>query len=256
MYNNLFSIGKITVHTYGLMIAIGVIVAFEVATYRAKRKLDSEAIFNLGIACFVGGMLGAKVLFCIVELPSILKDPSLIISPSGFVVYGGIIGGITAGFLYTRIKKMSFFDYFDLVMPSISLAQGFGRIGCFFAGCCYGRETDSFIGIVFHNSDFAPNGIKLIPTQLISSLGDFILAFLLMHYAKRDPKSGRVAAMYLILYAIGRSLIEVLRDDYRGTIGVLSTSQFISMIIVLIGVILFFTAKASKKENTEEISEL
>ena len=167
----------------------------------------------MGIACFVGGMLGAKVLFCIVELPSILKDPSLIISPSGFVVYGGIIGGITAGFLYTRIKKMSFFDYFDLVMPSISLAQGFGRIGCFFAGCCYGRETDSFIGIVFHNSDFAPNGIKLIPTQLISSLGDFILALFGVFVEQDGCLVKGIGLVAVIICFIGMMIVSIRNDN-------------------------------------------
>ena len=88
--------------------------------------------------------------------------------------------------------------YFDLVMPAVSFAQGFGRFGCFFAGCCYGRETDAWYGITFHNSSFAPNGVKLIPTQLISAAGDFIICALLLWFASKRPKTGRVAAAYLV----------------------------------------------------------
>ena len=96
-----------------------------------------------------------------------VQDPHYILDTisDGFVVYGGIIGGILAGCLYCYIKKTDFWKYFDLVMPSVALAQGFGRIGCLLAGCCYGRETNSIFSITFQNSDFAPNHVALIPTQ-------------------------------------------------------------------------------------------
>ena len=132
--------------------------------------------------------------------------------------------------------------YFDLVMPAVSFAQGFGRFGCFFAGCCYGRETDAWYGITFHNSSFAPNGVKLIPTQLISSAGDFLICALLLWFASKKPKTGRVAAAYLVLYGIGRFAVEFLRNDYRGSVGVLSTSQLISIGAVIGGIVLYFAA--------------
>lgn len=93
-------------------------------------------------------------------------------------------------------------------MPAVSFAQGFGRLGCFFAGCCYGRETDSWFSITFTHSDFAPNGVKLLPTQLMSSAGDFLICGLLLLYAGRKPKEGQVAAGYMVLYGIGRFIIE------------------------------------------------
>lgn len=121
-------------------------------------------------------------------------------------------------------------------MPAVSFAQGFGRLGCFFAGCCYGRETDSWFSITFTHSDFAPNGVKLLPTQLMSSAGDFLICGLLLLYAGRKPKEGQVAAGYMVLYGIGRFIIEFFRNDYRGSIGVLSTSQIISIGVVAAGV--------------------
>ena len=133
-----------------------------------------------------------------------------------------------------------FISYFYLVMPAVSMAQGFGRIGCFCAGCCYGRETDAWYGITFTHSDFAPNGVSLIPTQLISSAGDFLICGVLLWYASKKPEPGRVAAGYLVLYGVGRFLIEFLRNDYRGSLGIFSTSQIISFGIVALGIALYF----------------
>ena len=259
MKNELFTIGPLTVYGYGAMIALGVIVAWIVTDYRAKRqKLDREHVFSLVIWCLLGGMLCAKLLFWITEWNEIVKSPQYILDTlsDGFVVYGGIIGGILSGWLYCRSKKIHFWKYFDLVMPAVSFAQGFGRFGCFFAGCCYGRETDAWYGITFHSSSFAPNGVKLIPTQLISAAGDFIICALLLWFASKKPKTGRVAAAYLVLYGIGRFAVEFLRNDYRGSVGVLSTSQLISIGAVIGGIVLYFAAPklAGEEKAAEEKS--
>jgi len=244
MYNDLFNIGPVTIHGYGLMIALGILCALLVAGKRAKRKnLDVDLVYGLGLAVLFFGFVGAKLLFCIVELDSIIASPKLILSGDGFVVYGGIIGGILAAMLYCKRKKVSFLIYFDLLAPSVALAQGFGRIGCFLAGCCYGRETSSPIGIIFHNSLFAPNDVRLLPTQLFSSAGDFLIAAVLMVFASRPRRVGKTGALYLMLYGAGRFIIEFFRDDYRGSVGFLSTSQFISIIILAIGIAIFFMKK-------------
>ena len=136
------------------------------------------------------------------------------------------------------------------------MAQGFGRIGCFLAGCCYGRPTDAFWGVTFPEGSFAPAGVPLIPTQLISSVGDFAIAGILLLYNKRNKKAGNVGILYMLLYGIGRFLVECLRSDDRGTVGMLSTSQFISIGIVLLAIVLFFRHKlfkGTKKEESEEV---
>ncbi len=250
MCNDLFSIGPFTVHGYGLMIAIGVMVALFVGVKRApKLGLNQDHIYNLTFYCLVFGLLGAKLLFGIVEIKSILKDPSIFLSGTGFVVYGGIIVGVLAGFIYCRVKKLEFFRYADIVLPSVAIAQGFGRIGCFLAGCCYGRETDSWFSITFHNSQMAPNNVALVPTQMISTSCNFALAIGLILYANKEKKPGRVTALYLICYSIGRSIIEVFRNDYRGDfIGPLSVAQFISIFILLIGVVILFKDKIFPKK--------
>jgi len=226
------------------MIAVGILCALVMAGKRAKKRgLDADFVYGLGIVALVFGFIGAKLLYCMVEINAFLNEPMRILSGSGFVLYGGIIGGILVAMIYCKFKKTSFFQYFDLAVPSIALAQGFGRIGCFLAGCCYGRETDAAIGIIFHNSSIAPNGVKLIPTQLLSSAGDFLIVIVLLLYARKDRNIGKVGALYLILYSVGRFIIEFFRNDYRGNIGMLSTSQFISLIILAIGTAMFFMKK-------------
>ena len=252
---NEIQIGPVTIHIYGLMMGIGFIAAYLVTDYRGKKKgLNTDIIFGILWCSVIGGMLGSRLLYYIVELPSILKDPSILWDfRIGYVVYGGIIGGVLANYIYCRKKKVHFIEYFDLVMPAVALAQGFGRIGCFFAGCCHGKETDLPFGITYHISHSAPNGVKLIPTQLISSAGDFLFAFILMAYAGKKRKNGKVGALYMIMYSIGRFCIEFLRDDERGSVGLLSTSQLISLLIFAGGVALYLlSAKGIFEKDSDE----
>lgn len=255
MKADLFSIGPLTVHGYGLMIGIGIIAAYFVGEYRAKKYgLDSEQIFGLTIWSVIGGMAGAKLLYYLTEIKDIIADPSLLLDiGGGFVVYGGIITGILTAIIYCRIKKLEFLKYLDICIPSVALAQGFGRIGCFLAGCCYGRETGSPLGVVFDESLYAPNGVSLIPTQTISSALDFLHFIILVIFASRFKKAdGQVVALYLTLYSIGRFAIEFFRGDIeRGSVGILSTSQFISIFACIAGIIMFVMAGMRAKKKSE-----
>jgi phosphatidylglycerol:prolipoprotein diacylglycerol transferase len=310
----LFSIGKLNIPGYGFMIGIGFIVALIIGELRAKKKgLDKECVLDMAIIAIVTGFLGAKILFVIVNLKDFLEAPLSFLGSSGFVVYGGIIAGVACCILYCHFKKIKFLQYFDIIMPEVAIAQGFGRIGCFLAGCCYGRVTTSSFGVVFPADSFAPSGVKLIPTQLISAVGDFVIAAVLIIIAdvveakfagenkiQKEVKqnlendiskfenqnvnqnneieqnsiqknesseqneiskngkseglqSGDIGAIYLILYGLGRFAIEFLRDDLRGAVGALSTSQFISLFIVAGGIAILvihrtFDKKSFKRE--------
>ncbi len=256
MYNDILSVGPFTIHGYGLMIGIGIACALLIGDYRAKKNgLDGDLVYGMILTTVLFGFLGAKILFCLIEWKAFLADPIGFFSGNGFVVYGGIIAGILTMYLYCKIKKVSFLSYFDILVVSTAVAQGFGRIGCFLAGCCYGKETTCALGITFHNSDFAPNGIKLMPTQLMSAAGDFFIAFLLFMYARKSKISGKVGSLYLILYGIGRFIIEFFRNDYRGSVGIFSTSQFISLFIVVIGIILFFIVMPQIEKRKSLVTE-
>lgn len=257
MKTDIFTIGGVTIHGYGLMIAIGFILAIFVAEFRAKKyKLRDESVIDIALIAGIGGFLGAKLLFVIVEFKAFLEAPLEVLGSSGFVVYGGIIFGVLFNIIYCKMKKLNFGEYFDLVMPEIALAQGFGRLGCFLAGCCYGEITTSRFGVVFpESSGFAPSGVRLVPTQLMSACGDFLNMALLMFIAykfgytawknlknkdvgRKHLLAGDVGLIYFITYGVGRFIIEFFRGDVRGSIGVLSTSQFISVIAVVLGVVL------------------
>ena len=242
----LFEAGPVTVYSYGLMIALGVILTFVVAQKRAKNYgLDPDAIFYMGAWGLLAGILGAKLLFYLTEIKEIIKDPSLLLNVSeGFVVYGGIIGGILGAYIYAKIKKIDILAYFDLAVPSIAFAQGFGRIGCLLAGCCYGKETSGAFSITFHTSAFAPNGVALVPTQIYSSILDFLHYGLLLLILRSQKKDGETAAAYLIFYSAGRFVLEFFRGDLaRGSVGVLSTSQFISVFTFFAGIVLLVQRK-------------
>lgn len=254
MKNELFHIGPVTVYGYGLMIAIGVIMAYVTAEYRGKKKgINPDILFTFTIWSLLGGILGAKVLYVLTDLKGIIANPkSLLDIGNGFVVYGGIIGGIITAWVFCRVKKLDHWQYFDLALPSVALAQGFGRIGCFLAGCCYGQETHSAFGITFHDSAYAPNGISLVPTQLISSGLNFLHFAVLIWIGRKYKKGGVVTACYLIFYSVGRFVLEMFRGDLeRGSVGSLSTSQFISLFIVAVGIVLLVLRLKGKEEAKE-----
>lgn len=254
MFNEIH-IGPVTVYMYGIMMAIGYFTALRLCLSRGmKAGLSADRIWGIFYCALIGGLVGAKALFLITQIRRIIEDPSILLDlQNGLVVYGGIIAGAVLSCVYVRAKGEKFLPYFDLVMPAVAIAQGFGRIGCFCAGCCYGKETTSAIHVIFKNSAFAPNNVPLIPTQLISSAGDFLIGALLMSYAARKPRTGRVGALYLMLYGAGRFAVEFFRGDVgRGSIGVFSTSQAISLGAAAFGLILFLAAGWHRDEQPEE----
>lgn len=247
MLPELFSIGPFTVHSYGLFIAIGVILAIFIGDEKGKKAgLSEGVIFNIGVWGLVGGVIGSKILHWITIFPEILENPKLMLDFSGgYVVYGGLIGGVLAAIIYCRVKKYNFLVCSDIAAPMVALAQGFGRIGCFMTGCCYGQETSCAIGVTFTKSLFAPNSISLFPIQLVASGLNFLNFIVLSWiYKNRKTVDGSVAALYIIFYSVGRFILEFFRGDIeRGSVGSLSTSQFISIFTVIAGIIMYIWVK-------------
>ena len=247
----LFELFGIQIKSYGLMSARGIIVAASLFINKGKKRgYDEDSLLNLIICAVIGGILGGKGLFIITEIKDIIKEPSILLNFGyGFVVYGAIGGGALAMYLYCRRKKWNLIEMLDITVPGLAIAQGFGRIGCFLAGCCYGAQTDLPIGVVFPQGSLAPAGIHVHPTQIYSSVFDFILGFLLLYYGKKKRVNGKVVGMYLMIYSIGRFCVEFLRNDPRGSVGVLSTSQFIAIFTLVLGIIIFNINKFFKGEK-------
>ena len=236
MYNDLFTIGSFTIHTYGLLLALGILSAVFLCTYRGRKKnISEEFILNIALICLFAGLVGAKLLYYITELPAIVQNPKLLLNiGSGFVVYGGVGAGVLTGLWYCKQKKENALYIVDFMIPAVPLAQGFGRLGCFFAGCCYGIETTAWYGVHFPHM---PQDVFVIPTQLLSSIGDFIIAGVLLALSRRKRFDGQILLGYMLLYGVGRFFLEYLRNDPRGAVWIFSTSQFISIFIVGVGIL-------------------
>jgi len=238
---DLFSIGRFTVHGYGLMIGLGFLIAVFAGAYQAKKdNLSADHLTSMAMWVLIIGFLGGKLLYIIVGFKDFIKDPIGNLGSEGFVVYGGIITGILTIYVYCKIKKLVAIDYYDLIAVFVPVNQGFGRIGCFLAGCCYGKRTDAFYGVIFPEGCLAPAGVKLIPTQLMMAAGDFAFFAILYFLRKKKKQRGLETGMFLCLYSVGRFIIEFFRNDYRGSIGFLSTSQFIALWTLLAGIIIVY----------------
>ena len=158
----------------------------------------------------------------------------------GMVFYGGHLGALLAGLVYCRVQKLNYWELADLLMPSVMLGLVFGRIGCTLAGCCFGKACgpDFALGITFENPlGLGVKNTPLYPTQVISAINGFLIFLILWLYRKRKRFHGELVAICLVLYAITRSLIEILREDPRGLLHLgpvlLSESQVVSVFMLL-----------------------
>lgn len=252
MYNDWLKIGPLTIHGYGVMIAVGILFAFWLAEKLAKKHgLDPDGITSLIFFDIIFAYICSKLLYVLTVFDQFLADPVSVLGSGGWVVYGGIIGGIVGAWLYSKKKGWDVISVYNLMAVCMSLGQGFGRIGCFFAGCCYGVPTDSPIGVQFPADSLCPVGHPVIPTQLIMSAGDFLIFFILYRNYEKGKHPEKTAAIYLILYSLGRFLVEFIRGDIdRGFVGILSTSQFISVFVFIAGLWLYFK---DGKNNPEQL---
>ncbi|MEG2353762.1 MAG: prolipoprotein diacylglyceryl transferase [Clostridium sp.] len=252
MKPELFNILGISVKGYGLMIAIGIIAAIILLDKRrASYGYDEDKIWNMTIITILSGLLGGKLLYIVTDFKELIGRPLTLENMGyGFVIYGAIISGTIVIWMYCRKQKWDTLNVLDLVIPSIPLAQGFGRIGCLLAGCCYGGPTTLPFGIEFKNSPFVDAGVHRHPTQIYSAIFGFCLAAFLIWYDKnKEHKDGQLVGLYFIIYSIGRFIVEYLRVDPRGNIGMLSTSQFIAIFTLIFGIGLYNIHKLRRKSS-------
>ena len=246
MYPILFQLGPITVYTYGFFVFLGVLSAYFVCLSEAKRQgIDRNIFSNIFFWIIILGFLGAKILYILIEFKYFLRSPLSMIR-TGFVFYGGIISGIIAGLFFTRRYKISFLKFSDIFSIGIPLAHAFGRLGCFSYGCCYGRPTNSFIGILFpKDSPAGVFGTKVIPTQLIEAFLLILVFFALRFVNRRKKFDGQTFFIYIFTYSALRFVLEFFRGDPRGQIFFLSTSQVISLLLIIMTAVVWRKLKQS-----------
>ena len=249
MHPILIDLFGITIHTYGAMIAIGFLIA--VALLRKLSQKDGlpvERMADLAFWALLVGFIGARALFIITRWDSFVADPIAIFKvwEGGLVFYGGPIAVMPFAVWYVRKHRLPFWKSADVMSPALTIAHAFGRLGCFAAGCCYGRPTDGPFGVKFDSPlvDQALRGIPVHPTQLYEAGALFVLLVGLLWVHKTRKFDGQVFLTYLFTYPIIRGIIETYRGDtIRGFVidGWLSTSQFISVLVMIGACITFAT---------------
>lgn len=236
----LFEIFGVKIYGYGTMLSLGVITAIILFMKRiSQSKYDIDDALDMVIYSTAGGLLGGKLLFIICNLDKYIKNPILLAHPSyGFAPYGAALGGLITIYFYCRKKNWNVVSILDKLVPGLAIGQGIGRIGCLLYGCCYGNYTDFPISIKFPDGSRSPCNVPLHPTQIYSSMFDFILGFFFLWYIDRQKKTGKITGIYLIMYSIGRFLIEYLRGDPRNSIGTFTVAQTVTIITLVAGIIL------------------
>jgi phosphatidylglycerol:prolipoprotein diacylglycerol transferase len=244
------TIGPLTLHTYGALLAIAFLAGLWIAHREAKRTgLDAARITDMAVYVLIGGLVGARLLLLVVDWRHYLTNPRDIWSllQSGGVFYGGLLGALPVAWWYARRHRLDMWPTADVLAPGVVLGQAIGRLGCFAAGCCYGRATNVAWAVTFTDPYVqrqvgTPMDLPLHPSQIYESLLTLGIFVVVMWIARRKRFHGQVILAYLALYAAGRFALEYFRGDAaRGMVfgGVLSTSQFIAAVMFVSAVLLY-----------------
>ncbi len=241
MHPILFEFGNWPVYSYGVLLAAAYLSALQLAVVRARRiGLDGSRVMDLGIYLIIAALVGAKLMLVVVDFDYFVSQPAELLSlvRAGGVFYGGLIVAVAVGLWLVRRYNLPMWTTADLFAPGIALGHVIGRLGCLLAGCCYGRPTDVAWAITFTDPVAAANvgtplGIPLHPTQLYDAGAELLIMIgLLATERKGRPFAGRTFWLYILLYGISRFIVEIYRGDERGALMGMSTSQFISVLVV------------------------
>lgn len=262
MFPNFTLLGK-EISYYSLMAIVGLLAAGVVLYFLAsRRRVSRDELLHTALAAGGGALIGSHLLYALTNVPlllSLLSSPEGIIESErdyfllvlvilgGSVFYGGLLGGFAGGYGYARHRRLEVREYTDLFAVGIPLFHVFGRIGCFLGGCCYGVEWES--GITYHYSLIeSANGVSRFPVQLAEAGANAIIFLVLLGFFLKNRQRGQLIYLYLLCYAPVRFLLEFLRGDrYRGIWFGLSTSQWIS--ILLLAAALFLLLKSHRKRE-------
>jgi phosphatidylglycerol:prolipoprotein diacylglycerol transferase len=255
MFPDLISIGPVTIHTYGPFVAIGVVGGLMITVKIGKSEgIGSQQILDMGLGIILSSIIGSRVMFVLMNFSHYRHMPLDILKiwQGGLVFSGGIIAVVLTIGWYIYRHHLSLWKITDLWTPAVAIGQAIGRIGCFMAGCCYGKPTDLKWGVVFTNpqSIAQPLNVPLHPTQIYSSISGFIVfvIVLLLHSKKRFE--GQVFLWFLIFHSTVRLAIERFRGDDRGMLlsSGMSVTQLITTLILIASVVTLMVLKSKAKE--------
>lgn len=252
MFPTLLELGPLTIHTYGLFIALGFVFGMSVAMREARiRGRNPAMVQDLGFYAIIGAVVGSRALFVLMNLDHFLNNPLEMVMfwKGGLVFLGGAILAVSLMVAYVLRKGDSVLTWADICVPGLALGQALGRIGCLAAGCCYGDACDLPWAITFTDPhSLAPLNVPLHPTQLYASLAGLLNLAVLLGFRSSFSTPGRIAGLYLLIYAPSRITIEFLRGDFRTDLGPFSTTQIIAMLLIVLGIWLM-TRKAPASQT-------
>ena len=224
---------------YGVLYSAGLLLGGCLGAIRCKKR-GIQGIEAVYAACFtgIGGVIGAKILSILTSIKYIIaySIPFMDIIKNGFVFYGGLLGGMLGLFIYCKAFKTDVLEYYDIFAVSLPIGHAIGRVGCFLSGCCYGMPYDGPLAVTYTVAadPNTPLGVPLLPIQLIEAsllVGLYIVLEVVYH---KTEKRGLCTSIYLLSYAAMRFVLEFFRRDVdRGSLFGVSTSQWISMILVV-----------------------
>ena len=251
MHPILLKFGSFTVYSYGVMVAIGFALStFFIYRRAPKFNIDKDRAVDITIVVLISGILGARLLYVLLNISFYIANPLEIImlSKGGLVWYGCFITALLAMIIYIRIARLDFWSVVDLIAPYAALGQAFGRIGCFLNGCCYGMKVSSDFPLAV---TFPCDSDPRFPSQLVSSGLLFIIFVILIIWQNRRRFIGEIALAYCILYSFKRFVMEFLRADNPKILLGLTISQIISVVIFVVTLAIFtLKAKQCKKRPT------
>lgn len=257
MFPVLFQFGNLTIPSYFAWISIVCSLALIWVARRAdKRGLARNLALDLALVIMVSGFIGARLFHVVFEYPAVyLESPSRIFRfwEGGFVFYGGALLAAFAGYLFLKYKKEPLNQWLDFTAPILAFTYGAGRIGCFLAGCCFGRYCTLPWGVTFPRGGEAPAGFPIHPTQLYAFGWEMFIVGLLLAVEKKNSKtllskSGDLFYLWMMFHGVGRILMETFRADYRGTqILAFSISTWISLLIIATGIIFYLRKPALER---------
>lgn len=244
------------IYGYGLMIMLGAFAAYFYISHQAKKQLDipNEKILTLSRIIIITAFLGGKLLYYLEDPGYYFIPPSNMLKnfQSGFVFYGSLLFAVPSVIWYVRKNQIPTLPFLDIIAIAAVVLHAFGRSGCFLAGCCYGIPSDGPFTIQFtHQLSRAPLHQDLHPTQLYSVTLLLSILVILIMLKRHQRFKGQLFLVYLVLYSIGRGIIEIFRgDEARGYIieGYLSHSQFISILLIM--AVIWYYVRLSKKAQT------
>ena len=256
MYPEFFQLGDTTLYSYGVLIMIGTVAGYFYMASAAKRELhvDQSKIQNLVILLIGGAFIGGKLFFYFEDPGFYFHPPSnmFVNFRTGFVFYGSLLFAVPLAIWYFRKEKWPLWSMLDHIAITTLIVHFFGRVGCFLAGCCYGKETTMVWGVTFSHelSKARPLHTSLHPSQLYEAFTLLVLFVGLLLFKKYKRFEGQLFIIYLVSYSVARGFLELFRGDLRrGFVidNVLSHSQFISLIIISIALLLYRKRRSGAK---------